>query len=581
MTNRNTEDASGQAGATMNVHSNGQPEGPPDLHLGPKGSVVLVGAELDLAAQMRRVAFPAVCWIDESQQIEAAADRRTVVVAYLESGTLAAQARTFIEQHFHPERVGVLDMSKMGFGGKADAFVPWWEDASGNGHYDDAPDFLAQCERRAEWIDRNPVIIDPIPDEDAVADPIGDIDKAAFHGPLGRLALATQPQTEASPVFVLAHLLAYFGTSVGRGPRFTVSATRHYFNLDFGLIGLSGSSRKGTAGDVATETWRKIDPSFPAGNITNGLNTGSGLLWELRDAVTKRGKDGEDVIVADAVADKRRVFLETEFASVLKQGHRENDPLSEYLRKFYDGQEVVSSKVRTDPVRVTGGHVSVVGHCTPADLEIYLTDADKANGLANRFIWLFGVRTKLLPTPDDVFGVLDMLGPALNDVAQALRSAKGLDEIRRDRAAETRWAELYRGEWANVPTGRLGSFFARTAPHVMRMAGIYAMADRSGRVRREHLDAAVAVWDHSARSLRFLFGADADPLAEKLLAALRAGPDEGLTKRQIANDVFSKHKDSETIDALLAKLLAYRLILAGEPISKGGRPAVRYRLNRW
>ncbi len=55
-------------------------------------------------------------------------------------------------------------------------------------------------------------------------------------------------------------------------------------------------------------------------------------------------------------------------ATVLKQGPRER-PLTEHLRKFYDGNETVGSNVRGDPLKVTGAHVAVIGHCTPADLD--------------------------------------------------------------------------------------------------------------------------------------------------------------------------------------------------------------------
>ena len=132
----------------------------------------------------------------------------------------------------------------------------------------------------------------------------------------------------------------------------------------------------------------------------------------------------------------------------------------------------------------------------------------------------------------------------------------------------------------DVPTGRLGAFFARTAPHVMRLASIFAVMDRSEWVQIEHLNAALAIWEHSARSLRFIFKADADPNAEKLLEALKAAP-EGLTKSEITRDVFRKNLDAESINGLLTKLLAYRLILATDPTSKGGRPATRYLTNRW
>jgi hypothetical protein len=121
----------------------------------------------------------------------------------------------------------------------------------------------------------------------------------------------------------------------------------------------------------------------------------------------------------------------------------------------------------------------------------------------------------------------------------------------------------------------------------MRVASIFALADLTEPVpgevllvRRWHIEAALAIWDHSERSLRWIFPADVDPKAEKLLAALKANP-EGLTKRQILHDVFKRNIDGQTLDELLRRLLAHRQIVRTEAASTGGRPAPRYRLNPW
>ena len=167
-------------------------------------------------------------------------------------------------------------------------------------------------------------------------EPVRNVDPVAYHGVLGELALKTQPETEADPLFVMLHLMSYFGVWVGRNPHFVVSAHRHYLNLFIGIIGPSGVGRKGTASDVATEIWRKIDPVFTDDKIMGGLNSGAGLLYHLRDGSQKSGKNGKSE-PDDGVTDKRHVFLEPELASVLMGGHRENDPMLSQLRLFFDG----------------------------------------------------------------------------------------------------------------------------------------------------------------------------------------------------------------------------------------------------
>jgi hypothetical protein len=333
------------------------------------------------------------------------------------------------------------------------------------------------------------------------------------------------------------------------------------------------------AADVARAIWSKIDSSFADTNITQGLNSGAGLLSHLRDPSERRDKNGKTVR-DEGVIDKRRVFLEEELASVLKQGHRESDPLLEYLRQFYDGRRVVSSVVK-DPVRVTEGHVSLIGHCTPGDLETYLSDADKVNGTANRILWAFGVRSQILPKGGNVFDLLDFLGADLQELSQVVEFAKTVGEIRRTLEAEARWEAIYR-EFATVPPVRLGAFFVRAAPQVMKIASLFALGDRSKLVDVGHLDAALAIWRLSERTLRFIFKADVDPRAEKLLAELKAAAPEGLTKTQINDRAFRGNLNAESLDELLTRLLGFRYIVQTDPPKRErGRPAPRYHLNPW
>jgi hypothetical protein len=351
--------------------------------------------------------------------------------------------------------------------------------------------------------------------------------------------------------------------------------------LFIGLIGLSGSSRKGMAGDVALAIFNRVDPQFAVDNITDGLNTGAGLLWQLRDKMFQQSSDGEPAECDEGVTDKRRVFLESELAAVLKSGHNDRDPVTEHLRKFWDGKECVRNNTRKDPLKVTGGHVGIVGHCTPSDLEIHLNDNDKRNGTANRFMWLFGTRSKRLPRGGDVFSLLDVMGDQIADIIAAIQFGESVTEIRRTVAAEKLWEQMYY-EFDNVPAGKLGSFFVRGAPQVLRMAAIFALADRQALIDVVHLEAAMAIWTHSGKSLRFMFPNDSDPIADKLMDALKKAGTVGLSKKEISHDVFHRNKDAAALDELLGKLLAYRLITQSpDGPKKRGRPSVRYRLNRW
>jgi hypothetical protein len=139
-----------------------------DLHLGRNGSVVFIGADFDLAGEMRRAAFPAVCYLREAKRVKDAVERRAAVVAYFHPQTESAaySAASWIERNCHAERVGTLYLGEMGFLGPADVFVSWWEEATCNGHYEDGSVFLEQADLRARWRDRSPITFDIAGDDD-------------------------------------------------------------------------------------------------------------------------------------------------------------------------------------------------------------------------------------------------------------------------------------------------------------------------------------------------------------------------------------------------------------------------------
>ena len=424
-------------------------------------------------------------------------------------------------------------------------------------------------------------------DAEPVGDVVGDVDRAAFHGPLGQLARLTQPETEANELFVLVTLLVFFGIAVGRTAYFIRSARHHYMNLFVALIGLSGVSRKGTSADVVMEIFRRVDPKFAEECIRGGLNSGPGLLYSLRDPskrrVKKKGKMVE--VEDDGVENKLRVCMETEFGSLLKQGHREQNPLFENLRMFFDGDGVVRSDTKTDPLKVTGGHVGIVAHGTPSDMNVHVDSKDKEDGTLNRFLVIYGTRSKVLPRGGDVFLLLDqVLGNQLNQLREALDFARDVKRIDFSKSVEDRWDRIYR-EFASPPPGQIGQLFVRAPIIILRLASIFALADlvkssRSVEVQECHLDAAMAIWKQSDRSLRWLFPDDVDKKAEKLLAGLAAAS-EPLTKSQIRRNIFNGHGDARGLGKLLTSLCVSRRIEEIEGPPTAGRPASRFRLKEW
>lgn len=115
---------------------------------------------------------------------------------------------------------------------------------------------------------------------------------------------------------------------------------------------------------------------------------------------------------------------------------------------------------------------------------------------------------------------------------------------------------------------------SRSEAQVLRLACIYALMDSSVAIEREHLKAALAVWDYAEASARYIFGdATGDALADAIEEMLSGTP-EGMTRAQI-RDAFGRNKSSERIGRALEMLEEY-----GRASKKaeytGGRPAERW-----
>ena len=108
----------------------------------------------------------------------------------------------------------------------------------------------------------------------------------------------------------------------------------------------------------------------------------------------------------------------------------------------------------------------------------------------------------------------------------------------------------------------------------MRLALIYALLDSAAAIQREHLLAALALWDYAEDSARYVFGdALGDAIADSILRGLRDAKN-GLTRTEIG-ERFSRHETSGRIDAALT-LLHTTGRIRGQKETTGGRPVERW-----
>jgi hypothetical protein len=418
--------------------------------------------------------------------------------------------------------------------------------------------------------DSKPVEITPWPDPP---------DDTAFYGLLGEIVRTIQPHTESDPLALLGHMAISFGNLIGRSAYIQVESTRHYMN-EFGVIvGRSAMGRKGTSADWAKEVYKRVDGVWASDRIQAGLSSGEGLISAVRDPVETRspirqkGKiiDWQMVESDPGVSDKRLLVLETEFGGALRALEREGNKLSALIRLAWDsGNLKTLTKV---PHKATDAHISILGHITIDELRQLLSRVDVANGFANRFLWFAVRRHGSLPFGGNVPD-LSVKADAMNIV---LEHARTVGRIGWTPEARDLWRGMYDELAASVPPGPLGEVLSRCHPHVLRLAGIYTLADGLAAIGKKHLVAARALWDASARCARYIFGESlGDPNAEKIINALKDVAPRGLTRKEIREGVFQRNLPAPRIKAALALLIERGMVREVKETRTGGRPAHRY-----
>ena len=400
----------------------------------------------------------------------------------------------------------------------------------------------------------------------------------AYHGVAGQIVRAIEPHTEADNAALLVQLLIGFGNAIGRNAYFEADGAKHYANLFAVLIGETAKGRKGTSWGQIHRLFKTAVRSWADARIAEGLASGEGLIWAVRDPINKRepiknkGRvvDYQDVEVDPGVADKRLLVQEGEFAQCLKVIQREGNTLSPVIRRAWD-TGTLQTLTKNSPATATDAHISIIGHITKDELVRLLDATESANGFANRFLWVCVRRSKCLPEGGNIHTI---------DISEQLRKLTGAVEygredrlIRLDNDARQVWHAVYPELSAGRP-GLLGAVTTRAEAQVMRLAMIYALLDQSPWIKVEHLRAALAVWEYVEASARYAFGWSlGDRVADEILSALRATP-AGLTRTEL-RDLFGRNKGSAQIGRALGSLLKHNRVRR-EIVATGGRSAERW-----
>jgi hypothetical protein len=473
-----------------------------------------------------------------------------------------------------PEKGDVTDWKRTG-GTKAQLIAlvkktPWYEPKFDDSHVSQVSDpDDDESLARTQW-----------------PDPLG---KEAFYGLAGDVVKTIKPHSESDPAALLAQTLVIFGNLIGRHPYWQVEGTKHFTNLFLCLVGPTSHSRKGTSLDRVLQVFESIDPTWLLHCRKGGLSTGEGLIYHVRDRVTRVVEDKksgmtDEEIVDPGVTDKRLMVEETEFGRTLQVMAREKNPLSAIMRQAWD-KDHLAVLTKTDPYEANGAHISIIAHITKTELERHISNVELFNGFANRFLWVCARRRK----PKPFGGSLDdeQLKPLIERAREAVEYARSVEKrpVARekhslpflDEAARDLWKEYYYDEFSKPVLGLVGGVTDRAAPQIRRLACIYALLDCKDRVSRDHLRAALAVWRYCFDSAKFIFGGPVhDPTGEAIVTYLR-NQVEGATRTQLREDLFLRNKPAEEIGESLASLQKSGLVRSVVEKTKGpGRPATRW-----
>jgi phage/plasmid primase-like uncharacterized protein len=390
--------------------------------------------------------------------------------------------------------------------------------------------------------------------------------RAAYCGLAGEIVRVIEPHSEGDPAGLLVQFLLAFGSAIGRGPHFVVEGDEHPTNEFALIIGETSKGRKGTSWSRVRQLFALIEDDWVQERIGNGMSSGEGLIWEVRDEVVREDENGEEVVVDAGVDDKRLLIVESEFASTLRAMARVGNTLSPIIRQAWDSGNL-RTMVKNSPAKATGTLISIIGHVTADELKRYLDRTEAGNGFANRFLYVCVRRSKCLPEGGSL--TADGLGPYAQRLGKALGFAREVSCVERDGEARAIWHRVYPQLSEGLP-GLLGAVTSRAEAHVMRLAVLYALLDHSTQIEARHLKAALAVWEYAEASARYVFGdALGNPVADDILRALRTTP-SGMSRTEISNS-FGRNKDAQAIGPAL-DLLAQKELAKCERRETGGRP---------
>jgi len=304
------------------------------------------------------------------------------------------------------------------------------------------------------------------------------------------------------------------------------------------------------------------------------MSTGEGLTYAVRDEeygweYNKKTKENEYVLKDPGVADKRLFIMEEELAAALTCTKREGNTLSVAIRCFWDNG-TFAPMTKKERTKCTEAHINIVAHITKAELSKMLDENNTLNGFANRFLWVCSRRSKVVSRPQRMNE--SELMSIQKELFTRLRAAQAVNVMTMTPAALKLWDKEYPKLSADHP-GLAGCIINRGEAQTIRLAMIYALIGGKEHIEEGHLRAGLAFWHYCRASAFYIFGGhEADPVAQKIIEALRSGPMTTTELHKALGNHATKDKLQTSLQALIT---AGRVVMTEEKTASKPRTIFR------
>jgi Protein of unknown function (DUF3987)/Primase C terminal 1 (PriCT-1) len=389
-------------------------------------------------------------------------------------------------------------------------------------------------------------------------------DDSILYGAAGRLVQKAAQFNESHPAGMLVDFLVSFGSIIGRGPYFNISATKHYTNEFMARVGDSSKSRKGTGRDIIDQVLKLVDPVWYSDRIESGFGSGEAIIGRIRDASVEPArlnhKTGKfESVTVPGVQDKRLCIREGELASIFVLASKPESRADIVLRDGWDGKplrNVVKGKGRdgfSNSAKCEEPHLSISGDTTIHELRAKMPTGADENGFGNRFLYVYVYRVKDCPhgAPD-----LDW-SQEIVEFQEVVKFARTVKHVSMSDQARKWWNKNYSRFEHEGPDGLAGKMTARAAAHIRRIAMMYALIDLTDQIELEHFQAAEKLWNYCEESAMFIFAGVTKEQLRIVQWINQRGP---ATFTQIREDLYHRNKLASEIRADLGSLVKAGLL---------------------